>query len=215
MYFWKTTQQFAKPKRKLASFVFQLKGHAAPVEILFSLLSYSKPKIKSKMTTDNLKIIGLICKSLKDSIPTQCKNDRKRDKTVGVEVNDVSETTVTIEETELSDNSNNNAAIVVELVAHLSDVEYIDFEVEFEWVMIAYIEDADADTMLRQHEEGTRQMLLSTDYVDLDGMTVPLPPQPPPEEVVTPVANGSTYIWDMFNLGGLQKIIEADRQPRA
>ena len=39
----------------------------------------------------------------------------KRDKTVGVEVNDVSETTVTIEETKLSDNSNNNAAIVVSL----------------------------------------------------------------------------------------------------
>ena len=46
MYFWKTTQQFAKPMRKLASFVFQLKGHAAPVETLFSSLSYSKPKIK-------------------------------------------------------------------------------------------------------------------------------------------------------------------------
>ena len=93
MYFWKTTQQFAKPMRMPASFVFQLKGHAAPVETLFSLLSYSKPKIKNKMMTENLKIIGTICKSLKDSIPTQCKNERKRDKTVGVEVNDVSETT--------------------------------------------------------------------------------------------------------------------------
>ena len=56
---------------------------------------------------DNLKIIGSICKSLKDSIPTQCKNDKKREKTVGVEGNDVSETTVTIAEAELSDNSNN------------------------------------------------------------------------------------------------------------
>ena len=33
---WKTTQQFTEPTRKLASFVFQLKGHAAPVETLFS-----------------------------------------------------------------------------------------------------------------------------------------------------------------------------------
>ena len=77
MDFWKTTQQFTKPMRKLASFVFQLKGHAAPVETLFSSLSYSKPKIKSKMMTDNLKTLGSIHKSLKDSIPTWCKNDRK------------------------------------------------------------------------------------------------------------------------------------------
>ena len=147
------------------------------------------------MTTDNLKIIGLIHKSLKDSIPSQCKNDRKRDKTVGVEVNVVSETTATIEETELSDNSNYNEAIVAELVDHPDDVENIDFEAEFECLMIADIEDADADTMLGQHEEVPRQMLLSIDNVDLDGTTVPLPPQPPPEEVATPVDHGSTYIW--------------------
>ena len=58
-------------------------------------------------------------------------------------------------------------------------------------------------------------MLLSTDNVDLDGMTVSLPPQPPPEEVATPVANGLTYIWDMFNLELLPQIIQVDRQPRA
>ena len=47
-------------------------------------------------------------------------------------------------------NSNdNNAAIVAELVDHPNDVENIDFEMEFEWLMIADIEDADADTMLR------------------------------------------------------------------
>ena len=82
------------------------------------------------------KIIGLTCKSLKDSIPTLCKNDRKRDKTIGAEVNGVSETTATIEHTKLSDNSNNNAAIVAELVDHPNDVESIDFEVEFECLMI-------------------------------------------------------------------------------
>ena len=199
MYFWKITHQFTEPMRKLASFVFQLKGHVAPMVTLFSSLSYSKPKIKNMMTTDNLKIIGLIHKSLKDGIPSWCKNDRKRDKTVGVEVNDVSETTATIEETELSDNSNNNAAIVVELVDHPNDVENIDFEAEFECLMIADIEDVDADTMLGQPEEVPRQMVLSTDNADLDGMTVPLPPLPPPEEVATPVVNVSTYIQDMFD----------------
>ena len=200
MYFWRTTQQFAEPMRKLALFVFQLKGHTAPVETLFSLLSYSKPKIKNKMMTNNLKILGSIHKSLNDSIPTWGKNDRKRDKTVGVEVNDVSEMTVTIEETEINDNRDNNAAILVELVDHPSDVENIDFEAEFEQLMIADIEDADANTMLGQHEE---QTVVSTDNADLDGMIVPmspLTPLPPPEEVATPVANDLTYIQDMFNI---------------
>ena len=121
-------------------------------------------------------MIGSICKSLRDSIPTQCKNDRKRGKTAGVKVNDVSETTATIEEAKLIDNNNNNAAIVVELVDHPNDVENIDFEVEFEHLMIADIEDADADTTLGKHEEVPRQILLSINNVDLDGMTVPLPP---------------------------------------
>ena len=124
--------------------------------------------------TDNLKIIGSMHKSLTDSIPAQCKNDRKRDKTVGVKVNDLSETTATIEETELCDNSNNNASLVAELVDHPNDVENIDFEVEFECLMIADIEDADADTMPGQHKEVPRQMFLSVD----DVMPVLLPPQP-------------------------------------
>ena len=86
--------------------------------------------------------------------------------------------------------------------------------------MIADIEDADADTLFGQHEEVPRQMLLSIDNADLDGMivpldgmTVPLPPQLQPEEVATPVDHGLTYIWDMFDLDVLQKIIQADRQP--
>ena len=124
----------------------------------------------------------------------------KRDKTVEVKVNDVSETTATVEETELSDNSDNKAAIVAELVDNPNDVENIDFESEFEHLMIADIEDADADTILGQHEEVPRQMLLSIDNADLDGMMVPLPPQLPPEEVATPVDHGLTYIWDMFDL---------------
>ena len=92
---------------------------------------------------------------------------------------------------------------MAELVDNPNDVENIDFEAVFEWLMIADIEDADADTTLVQHEEGTRKMVLFTDNADLDGMTVPLPPQPPPEEVATPVANSLTYIWDMFDLGVL------------
>ena len=48
MYFWKTTQQFTEPTRKLPSFMFQLKGHAAPMETLFSSLSYSNPKSRTR-----------------------------------------------------------------------------------------------------------------------------------------------------------------------
>ena len=81
--------------------------------------------------------------------------------------------------------------------------------------MIAHIEDTDADTMLGQHEEVPRQLFLSIDNADLAGMTVPLPSQPPPEEVATSVNHGLTYIQDMFNLDVLWKTIQADRQPRA
>ena len=166
------------------------------------------------MMTDNLKIIILICKSLKDSIPTQCKNDRKRNKTVGLKVNYVSETTVTIEETKLRNNSTSNAAIVVELVDHPNDVENIDFEVEFKCLIIAYTEGADADSMLGQYMEVPRPTFLSIDSAHSDGMPVPLPPQPLHEESATPVDNGSTYIYDMFELDVVEKIIQADRQPR-
>ena len=122
--------------------------------------------------------------------------------------------TASIEETELSDNSDNNAPIVAELVDHPNDMENIDFEVEFECLMIADIEDADADTTLGQHEKVHGQMILSVDAY-LDGLPVPPPPQPPPEEVATPVDHHSTYIQDMFDLDVLQKIILADRQPTA
>ena len=57
--------------------------------------------------------------------------------------------------------------------------------------VIADIEDADADTMLGQHEKVHEQMILSVD-AHLDGFPVPLPPQPPPEEVATPVDHGLT-----------------------
>ena len=59
------------------------------------------------------------------------KNDRKRYKTVGVEVIDISETPATIEETEVSDNSNNNAIIVAYLVDHPNHVEKLLFKPSF------------------------------------------------------------------------------------
>ena len=55
-------------------------------------------------------------------------------------------------------------------------MENIDFEAEFECLMIADIENADADTMLGQHKEAPRQMFLSIDNAHLYGMPIPLPP---------------------------------------
>ena len=49
-------------------------------------------------------------------------------------------------------------------------------------------------------------------------MIVPMPPltpRPPPEEVATPVAYDLTYIQDMVNHELLQKIIQADKKPKA
>ena len=95
---------------------------------------------------------------------------------------------------------------------HLNDVENIDFESEFEFLLIADIEDA--DTMLEQHEKVPEQMSLSDDG-QLDEVFVPLPPQPQPMEGTKQVNHGLTYIWNMLNLDVLQKIIQAERQPRA
>ena len=40
MSFWKTTQQFAEPTRKLASFVFQLKGHVAHGDFVLIIIIF-------------------------------------------------------------------------------------------------------------------------------------------------------------------------------
>ena len=75
--FWKCTLPFAHCTQTLSSYVFRIKGHAAPIETLFSSLSYSKPKIRNKMSSSNLKIIGTIRKSLKKNVPRadQPRND--------------------------------------------------------------------------------------------------------------------------------------------
>ena len=80
-----------------------------------------------------------------------------------------------------------------------NDVENIDFEAEFECLMIVDIEDA--DTMLGQHKKVCESLFLCDD-AQLDGVTAPppLPPCPQPVEVATPVNHGLTYIWDMFDL---------------
>ena len=42
--FWKTTSKFDSSLRHLATMIFKIKGHVAPVEILFSGMSYTMTK---------------------------------------------------------------------------------------------------------------------------------------------------------------------------
>ena len=82
--FWQLTIKYNKPTRTLVRYMFSIKGHGAPVETLFSSLSYSKPKIQNKMVTENLKIIGTVRKHLKKKEPIKGRGKRSRDKTKGV-----------------------------------------------------------------------------------------------------------------------------------
>ena len=83
--FWSSTHHFSEPTRRFCDYVFKLKGQAAPVETVFSTLSYIKPKIRNRLTSENLKIIGTIRRSLRRQIPTTFRNKRKVRETDGVE----------------------------------------------------------------------------------------------------------------------------------
>ena len=85
--FWQLTIKYSKPTRTLVGSIFSLKGHAAPMETLFSSLSYSKPEIRNKMDTQNLKIIGTVRKHLKKVEPTKGWGKRSRDETKEVNTN--------------------------------------------------------------------------------------------------------------------------------
>jgi hypothetical protein len=67
--FWQSNAQFGLPIMRLCRWVFEVKGYAAPVETLFSNLSYAKTKIRNKMTTNNMKIMGIVRKSLQENNP--------------------------------------------------------------------------------------------------------------------------------------------------
>jgi hypothetical protein len=84
-------QHFDEPMRKFALVVLFLKGHGAPVESFFSSLSYQKPKIRNKLSFENLKIVATIRKYLKTTLPVvdarkaKAVTSRKRKKTTGVD----------------------------------------------------------------------------------------------------------------------------------
>ena len=58
--FWKTTLKFDSSLSHLATMIFRMKGHAAPIESLFSGMSYTKTKTCNHMNVENLKMFTMI-----------------------------------------------------------------------------------------------------------------------------------------------------------
>jgi hypothetical protein len=67
--FWKTTSKFDSSLRHLATTIFKIKGHAVPVETLFSGMSYTMTKTYNHMNVENLKMLTMIRNDLARSIP--------------------------------------------------------------------------------------------------------------------------------------------------
>ena len=67
--FWKTTSKFDSSLSHLATMIFRMKGHAAPIETLFSGMSYTKTKTCNCMNVENLKMSNTIRNDLARSIP--------------------------------------------------------------------------------------------------------------------------------------------------
>ena len=78
--FWKTISKFDSSLRRLATMIFKMKGHAAPVESLFSGMSYTKTKTCNHMNMENLNMFIMIRNDLARSIPDSEKKQRKQKK---------------------------------------------------------------------------------------------------------------------------------------
>ena len=76
--FWKTISKFDSSLRRLATMIFKMKGHAAPVESLFSGMSDTKTKTCNCMNMENLKMFIMIRNDLARSIPDSEKKQKKR-----------------------------------------------------------------------------------------------------------------------------------------
>ena len=76
--FWKTTSKFDSALRHLATMIFKMKGHAAPVESLFSGMSYTKTKTCNHMNMENLNMFIMIRNYLARSISDSEKKKKKK-----------------------------------------------------------------------------------------------------------------------------------------
>jgi hypothetical protein len=120
--FWKCTQIVQAPLRKFADFVFKLKGHGAPVETLFSSLSYTKTKTRNRITPSNLKTIAVVRSHLKRHMPPSqnIKARRKRPGNDGI----------------IDISGENEDDVVLEASTDVDETEYFDFVKEFEEILL-------------------------------------------------------------------------------
>ena len=99
--------------------IFKMKGHAAPVESLFSGMSYTKTKTCNRMNVENLKMFTMIRKDLARSIPDSEKKQRRQKKT----------------------GNDNMISTLTSSVVNVDDVEEIilyDLEKEFHEMLLDY-----------------------------------------------------------------------------
>ena len=91
--FWKTSSKFYSSLRCLATMIFKIKGHAAPVETLFSGMPYTKtkPKTWNCLNVENLKMFTMRRNDMARPIPDSEKNGKKQ-KNSG---NDIATSTLT------------------------------------------------------------------------------------------------------------------------
>ena len=76
---WKTTSKFNSALRDLATIIFKINGHAAPVQTLFSGMSYKKSKTCNCMNVENLKMFTRIRNDLARSIPDSEKSKNTKE----------------------------------------------------------------------------------------------------------------------------------------
>ena len=80
--FWKTKSNLDSSLRHLATVIFKIKGHAAPVESLFSGKPYAKTKTCNHISVENLKMYTMMRNDLARFIPDEGKKQRKRNKSM-------------------------------------------------------------------------------------------------------------------------------------
>jgi hypothetical protein len=152
--FWQTATTFQRPLRSFVTTIYKLKGHAAPVESLFSKLSYAKPKIRNKMTTDHMKMMGIIEDGLKKDKDITPKHRKRKALTNGcVAVND----SLTDAEEEEEPESDTTATLDVE------ETTMPDFVAEFEALLIEDDEAVAEDGMESVQET---QVNVTFSYID-------------------------------------------------
>ena len=125
--FWSLVPGFSTETRSFISILYKIKGHGAPVESLFSKLSYIKPKFKNKMTQENMKMLGIIDNELKLSCPS--KNTGKKRKTDGLQpVENVSTNNMTLQDMTEDECVTNFLDEFEELLNDYDDLDLNDLE---------------------------------------------------------------------------------------